>query len=341
MSEPKFLHSPPPPRRNPEPPGTDRKRPGIWAIAVSPEDRLLAAGLDSGAVAVWVPGLVEANAVSPAPFLSGEGHTQAVRSVSFSPVDAVGPEGPYHVLASGSSDGTVRTWHLDNDSRNRVFDGHDSSVMCVAYSPSGKQLASGSEDRTIIIRDLDADTECRINGHDGTVLCLAFSPSGETFVSGGFDGALRLRHAHDGTVIRELHPGGMIPSIWNAEFNRDGDRVVFAAGGLFGTWDLARDEIVDSWNDPLGRRAARVYAASCRPDGAQYAASFGHDAALLSPGERNVDLRRAHAGEVHTGAYFSCGRLATGGADGMVYIWETRKHTTKPLFHLEASSPVA
>ena len=52
----------------------------------------------------------------------------------------------------------------------------------MAYSPDGKTIASGSEDKTIKLWDPTTGRErCTLVGHTGRVLALAFSPDGSSW----------------------------------------------------------------------------------------------------------------------------------------------------------------
>jgi len=53
------------------------------------------------------------------------------------------------MLASAGSDGTVRLWNLDGSARGQPLQGHEGSVLSVAFSPNGDLLASAGEDGAV------------------------------------------------------------------------------------------------------------------------------------------------------------------------------------------------
>lgn len=110
-------------------------------------------------------------------------------------------------LISGSRDTTIKIWHLhtidtyQSNSTNRLigdglidtFIGHSDSINSIAITPNGKIIASGSEDNTIRLWDLNTG-EClaTLDGHEAGVRTIAISPDGQLLVSGSADKTIKL-----------------------------------------------------------------------------------------------------------------------------------------------------
>ncbi|PNG99889.1 WD repeat domain-containing protein, partial [Tetrabaena socialis] len=92
--------------------------------------------------------------------------------------------------------GAVRSW----PAAKLVLQGHQGAPTCLAWSPDGRTLASGSEDHHIILWDV-------LNGerlgaltvvNDKRAYCLAWSPDGRMLASGDTDNHVRLWDAASG-----------------------------------------------------------------------------------------------------------------------------------------------
>jgi guanine nucleotide-binding protein subunit beta-2-like 1 protein len=101
-------------------------------------------------------------------------------------------------ILSGSWDGSLRLWDVENGKSTLRFVNHTKDVLSVAISPDNRQFVSGSRDRSIKIWNTlglcKYTFTAKDNGHRDWVSCVRFSPSTDEplLVSAGWDKLVKV-----------------------------------------------------------------------------------------------------------------------------------------------------
>ncbi|HLP91642.1 MAG TPA: P-loop NTPase fold protein [Nostocaceae cyanobacterium] len=201
---------------------------GVFSLAVSPNGRHLAIGLENGTIEIWD---LRGYCITK----SSTSHNAAVRSVAFS------PDG--QIIVSGSEDKTIILWDLKGNPIAEPLQGHEDVVYSVAFHPYKEIIASSSEDYTIRLWNLEGNPISEpFQGHEGVIFSIVFSPNGEIIASGAGDGTIRLWNL-EGNPISEPFQGHE-GAVYSIAFSPDGKMIISGGGDdLIRLWDLEGNSI--------------------------------------------------------------------------------------------------
>lgn len=168
----------------------------VTSVSFSPDNQLLASASADAYAKLWTRDgkLLRTFAGCDKPSPSCQGHTDWIRSVSFSPDS--------QTLVTTSDDKTVKLWNR-NGQLIKTLNGHQDKVVSAQFSPDGQLLATASQDKTIKLWKLDGTPVRTLEGHTDWISSVSFSPNGQTLASSGFDSTVRLWSV-DGSLLKTL-----------------------------------------------------------------------------------------------------------------------------------------
>jgi WD40 repeat protein/serine/threonine protein kinase len=234
-----------------------------------------------------------------------KGHNEMIVHLSFS------PDG--ELLASGSSDNTIRLWDVRTGAV-RTLRGHDDAVMDVEFSPDGALLASASDDKTVRLWDVGAGEARVFKGHEDDVMAVGFSPGGDLLASASLDKTVRLWDVRTGEarILRGYE------EFYDVMFSPDGTLLVSKSLNILRIWDVNTGEEVRI----LEGHEAFIRSFSFSPDGV-FLASGSLDATVrlwdLNKGEARVF--KGHRGGV-TSVSFSPGGSLASCSEESTRVWD-------------------
>jgi WD40 repeat protein len=122
----------------------------------------------------------------------------------------------------------IALWNAQDGKRLNRANAHEAAITCIAYTPDGKLLASGSLDKTVRLWNVASAEHIRlIATHGEAVTSLAFSADGTKLASSTHFGVTRVSQVADGKTIAEF--AGPQKGARSLTFSADG-KTLFAGG---------------------------------------------------------------------------------------------------------------
>lgn len=145
------------------------------------------------------------------------------------------------IVASGSGQGSISVWNLNNNSK-QTWKEHTEAVNSIAITPNAQILISGSDDKTIKIWNLISGEVVRtLTEHNDAISSIAISPDGETFASGSWDKTARIWDLKTGELKQTLI--GHANLIAALTFTPDGQNLITAS----------KDKTIKIWDAKTGQ----------------------------------------------------------------------------------------
>ena len=261
------------------------------------------------------------------------GHTDCVTGIAHL------PDG--RRIITCSYDRSLRLWNLesgvqigddwrDDDDGDR---GHriGPELWNIALSPNGKTVASGSEDGTIRLWDVETGkVVAKWTGHTDATMLLYRSVDGERVVSGSYDGTIRVWDVESGdTVLGPIKTGHY--TLYAVIYSPDSTKIATSGGyDAFKIWDAKTGNL-------LSTHKSRVWSLAWTSD--QKKLITGSDASIRildTATWQQVAILEGHESAVYSLSLFQNDRLLVSASeDGTARLWnlDTNLQVGPPLQH--------
>ncbi len=273
---------------------------GLWAIALSPDGKILATANRKGQIKLWT---LDGQLIKTIP-----AHNKRIWSVNFS------PDG--QTIATASADKTIKLWNLEGKALKTLQD-HSNEVLSVNFSLDNKSIASTSKDKTVKVWNFTGQLLHTFEGHTNEVLDVNFSPDSKLIASASADDTVKVWTIPNNTKFSPQSPiytfsehGGKASEV---SFSPDGKTIASASA----------DKTIKLWHLQGILPSFSGNSVSISPDGKTIA--VGNKQGIVTLRQRDgsvLETFNAHEGKIIKVLFHLTGKnLVTIGVDNQIKLW--------------------
>ncbi|KAH9941409.1 WD40-repeat-containing domain protein [Amylocystis lapponica] len=224
-------------------------------------------------------------------------------------------------VASGAED-TITVYDTETGHPVNQFTGHELPICCIAFSPSGMEVASSSRGNDVIVWNvLTGEERIKLRGHSRFANYITYSPDGTSIATASMDFVVRLWDAENGRMKWEssLHTAMVMQLV----FSPNGARLASCSADC-----TAQIVDVDDGTGVavLSGHEAVVYSVAFSRDGERIATGSEDGSSRIWKAESGVELViiREHTGSVWATVFSPDGkRVLSVASDGMTKVCDS------------------
>ena len=227
------------------------------------------------------------------------------------------PDGQKFAWGLVSDDDSVYIWDRATDSVSSLR-GHESSVWCLAWSPDGTQLASGSMDNTVRIWDVAQGSTVRTLPTDRRVTDVAWSSDGDLLAAVVWKIGLKIWNPSTGEIVVDGKESyGDRPKI---SWHPDGSQLAVCTSENWSLLQRSDWSVIREQDHPT----LDGHDIAWNPDGTLLAVAHGEVVTIRDPaGEQPQTTLLGHLRPVNSVAWSPDGaRLVTSDEIEEIKIWD-------------------
>jgi WD40 repeat protein len=242
---------------------------------------------------------------------------------------AISADGRIAVTAPDSSDKVLRIWNLISGSQSDVspLSGHEKGINTISITPDGSLLASGGNDGTVRLWDVDKGTCLRILNAGNTVNSVQISPDAR-LVTALAKNEIISWNAESGEMVNRTTLGS---SFSKFVMSLNGEITMLSELNRIAIWSVDNKAVQQLCELP---KDVYVNSMAITPDGAFAVCGSSDHTVRIFDVHKRTEVRnyRGHSQRVLAVALRADGKYAvSSGSDGTVCLWDTASSSTPPI----------